>query len=150
MSLAIHFPLLGCVRDFHPLDCAHAGRTCKKPLRLILRDGRAIFRGTTLVYSKWNTLCRISIHLPEPMNSGIHCRVIKNLRQRDEGMITTLLLQIQAVPISCPCNDGLSSCPTTLFRRKLQGQFDTVPPLFHTCQQLSERFAIFTIPYHSI
>ena len=29
LSLAIHFPLSGCVRDFHPLDYAHAGRTRK-------------------------------------------------------------------------------------------------------------------------
>ena len=27
LSLAIHFPLSGFVRDFHPLDYAHAGRT---------------------------------------------------------------------------------------------------------------------------
>ena len=30
LSLAIHFPLSGCVRDFHPLDYAHAGRTSKR------------------------------------------------------------------------------------------------------------------------
>lgn len=29
LSLAIHFPLSRCVRDFHPLDYAHAGRTTK-------------------------------------------------------------------------------------------------------------------------
>lgn len=36
----------------------------------------------------------------------------KNFAKRDEGWFTTLLLQIQALPISCPYNDGLSSCPT--------------------------------------
>ena len=30
LSLAVHFPLSGCVRDFHPLDYAHAGRTKKR------------------------------------------------------------------------------------------------------------------------
>ena len=29
LSLAVHFPLVGRVRDLHPLECAHAGRTKK-------------------------------------------------------------------------------------------------------------------------
>ena len=28
---AMSFPLLGLTRDFHPLECAHAGRTRKSP-----------------------------------------------------------------------------------------------------------------------
>ncbi len=31
LSLALHFPLLGCVRDLHPLEYTHAGRTEKRP-----------------------------------------------------------------------------------------------------------------------
>lgn len=33
LSLAVHFPLSGCVRDFHPLDYAHAGRTTRNGSR---------------------------------------------------------------------------------------------------------------------
>ena len=35
---AMTFPLLGQSRDFHPLECAHAGRTQKKDLTVQLRD----------------------------------------------------------------------------------------------------------------
>ena len=31
---AIHFPLSGCVRDFHPLECAHGVQTTKRTGKL--------------------------------------------------------------------------------------------------------------------
>jgi len=43
LSLAIHFPLSGCVKDFHLLDYAHAGRTRKDPERQAARGLLRLF-----------------------------------------------------------------------------------------------------------
>ena len=43
------FPLLGLTRDFHPLECAHAGRTKKQPMQELLEN--IIYLLGTLVYS---------------------------------------------------------------------------------------------------
>ena len=51
--LAMSFPLLGQARDFHPLDCAHAGHT-KQP-----ENSLAIFRlGFIFIFLVRETNCR--------------------------------------------------------------------------------------------
>ena len=32
LPLAMRFPLFGCARDFHPLECAHAGQTSSRSM----------------------------------------------------------------------------------------------------------------------
>ena len=49
LPLAICFPSLGRIRDFHPLEHAHAGRTKRNPiLRIILKMGFSSYYSTYL------------------------------------------------------------------------------------------------------
>jgi len=56
----------------------------KKPLRLKIETEGLTSAVPLLFIPKWNTLRRISaaVPVPERMNSGIHSRAIKNLRQK--------------------------------------------------------------------
>jgi len=51
LSLAVHFPLSGCVRNFHPSDYAHAGRTTKS--QSLLRAIDSLINFSLLFYPNY-------------------------------------------------------------------------------------------------